>query len=67
MAYPLDFTEKRAVLVVDDTPDNLTLMIDVLREHCKVKVASNGERALQLVGSEDPPDLVLLDRRLQAN
>ena len=61
MAYPLDFTEKRTVLVVDDTPDNLSLMVDLLREHCKIKVAGSGERALQLIGSDDPPDLVLLD------
>ena len=32
------------VLVVDDTPDNLTLMGSLLREHFQVKVANHGER-----------------------
>ena len=32
------------VLVVDDTPENLTLMGALLRDHFMVKVANNGER-----------------------
>ena len=35
------------VLVVDDTPDNLTLMGSLLREHYLVKVANHGEKALK--------------------
>lgn len=67
------------VLVVDDTPENLTLMGTLLREHFMVKVANNGEKALKIALSDTPPDLVLLDimmpemdgyevcRRLKAN
>ena len=40
----LDFTEKQTILVVDDTPDNLTLMTGVLKDAYKTKVANNGER-----------------------
>ena len=36
------------VLVVDDTPDNLTLMGSLLREHFQVKVANHGEKALKI-------------------
>ena len=32
------------VLVVDDTPENLTLMGSLLRDHFMVKVANNGEK-----------------------
>lgn len=49
------------VLVVDDTPDNLTLMASLLQGHYRVKVANGGEKALRIVRSDAPPDLVLLD------
>ena len=49
------------VLVVDDTPDNLTLMGSLLRDHYHVKVANNGEKALKIAQSESAPDLILLD------
>ena len=49
------------VLVVDDTPENLTLMGSLLRDHFMVKVANNGEKALKIAMSDTPPDLVLLD------
>ena len=52
---------RRVVLVVDDTPENLTVMGALLREEHRVKVAPNGERALRIAGSDVPPDLILLD------
>jgi len=48
------------VLVVDDTPDNLTLMGSLLREHYLVKVANHGEKALKIAQSDTKPDLILL-------
>lgn len=52
---------KPQVLVVDDTPDNLALMSDLLRDTCKVRVANSGERALRLLANGPLPDLILLD------
>lgn len=52
--------EKPAVLVVDDTPDNILLVSDLLRDDYTVKVATSGAKALQICRSH-PPDLVLLD------
>lgn len=49
------------VLLVDDTPDNLVLMSELLCDKYRVKVANNGERALKIALSESPPDLILLD------
>ena len=50
------------VLVVDDTPDNLTLMSALLREHYHVKVANQGEKALKIARTAAAaPDLILLD------
>lgn len=48
------------ILVVDDTPDNISLLSGLLKEQYKVKVATNGEKAL-LVAHASPPDLILLD------
>ncbi|GAB3262287.1 response regulator [Chitinimonas naiadis] len=61
MSNPLDFTEKPTILVVDDTPDNLSLMSGLLRGEYKVKLAHSGERALQIAAGDGKPDLILLD------
>jgi len=49
------------ILVVDDTPANLSLMSGLLKDTYKVKVANRGERALEIAASDTPPDLILLD------
>ena len=61
MSKLLDPGQKATVLVVDDTPDNLTLMSGLLRDDYRVKVANNGERALKFAQADDAPDLILLD------
>jgi putative two-component system response regulator len=53
--------ERKSVLVVDDSPDNLTLMSQLLKDIYQVKVANGGERALRIARAERPPDLILLD------
>ena len=52
---------KQIVLVVDDTPDNLSLMSELLRDEFTIRLANNGERALKLANHEQPPHLILLD------
>lgn len=52
---------RQTVLVVDDTPENLTLLYSLLKDRYRVLVANSGERALQLLAGEALPDLVLLD------
>ncbi len=61
MKLDLDYVEKATVLVVDDTPDNLSLMSGLLKDDYKVKVANSGEKALKIAQSDSPPDLILLD------
>ncbi|BDT68159.1 putative cyclic di-GMP phosphodiesterase [Comamonadaceae bacterium OS-1] len=61
MSNPLDPGEKRTVLVVDDTPDNLSLMSSLLRTEYRVKLAPSGERALKIASADGKPDLILLD------
>ena len=54
-------TERKTILLVDDTPDNIALLKNLLNEIYKVKAAINGEKALKIAFSETPPDLILLD------
>lgn len=49
------------VLAVDDVPDNLDILVEVLGEDHQVKVASSGARALKILASGKLPDLILLD------
>jgi putative two-component system response regulator len=66
------------VLVVDDTPENLSIITEALRDHYRVLLAKSGEKALALAEAQ-VPGLILLDvmmpemdgwevcRRLKAN
>ncbi|OQR36391.1 two-component system response regulator [Pseudomonas sp. T] len=49
------------ILIVDDAPENLTLLSELLKLLYRVKAARTGEKALQIAKSDDPPDLILLD------
>jgi serine phosphatase RsbU (regulator of sigma subunit) len=49
------------VLVVDDAPENIHLLDGVLNKDYIIKAALNGEKALKIAGSDDSPDLILLD------
>ena len=55
--------EKRTatLLIVDDTPENIDVLRGILKQEYKIKVASNGEKALKIAQSESAPDLILLD------
>ncbi|NDV27859.1 hybrid sensor histidine kinase/response regulator [Desulfovibrio sp. JC010] len=52
--------EKFTVLIVDDNPDNIDLLVDVLKEDYELLVAINGEQALE-IAFERRPDIILLD------
>ena len=57
----LNETPKATILVIDDTPANLTMMSALLKDDYKVKLANSGERGLAITFSDTPPDLILLD------
>jgi adenylate cyclase len=48
------------ILAVDDTPTNLSLLAELLRDRYRIKVATQGTKALELAVAS-PPDLILLD------
>lgn len=49
------------ILVVDDSPTGIELLVHFLRSEYRVSVASCGPSALELVEGPDKPDLILLD------
>lgn len=55
------FNSKATVLVIDDSPENLSMMSGLLKVQYRVKVANSGEKALRILDAESLPDLILLD------
>ena len=53
-------TERATILLVDDVPDNLSLLSSILREDYRIQLATSGAKALELVAASSP-DLILLD------
>lgn len=53
--------ERLSILIVDDGPDNLLLLSALFKGEFRVRLAQTGAKALEVVTSDDPPDLVLLD------
>lgn len=49
------------LLIVDDEPLNINVLVELFKPHYKLAVAKNGEQALQRAADDPPPDLVLLD------
>ena len=52
---------KLKVLIVDDTPENIDVLGEILKPYYKCSVALDGEKALAIARSDSPPDLVFLD------
>ena len=48
------------VMVVDDTPENVDILVDILSDDYKVMVAMDGKSALEDI-MKNKPDLILLD------
>ena len=49
------------VLIVDDTPENLSVLGELLQSIYRVRAANSGRRALQIAHGNPQPDLILLD------
>jgi serine phosphatase RsbU (regulator of sigma subunit) len=60
-APPADAGQKKTLLVVDDAPANIQVVQSILKDEYKIRVATSGEKALELVKSQPHPDLILLD------
>ncbi len=52
---------KPKILIVDDSPDNLQVLMQLLKEDYAIVAATTGEKALQLAVRAPGPDLIILD------
>jgi putative two-component system response regulator len=53
--------DKKTILIVDDTPANIVLLRELLKDSYKMKIATNGIKALEVAAVTPVPDLILLD------
>jgi len=51
----------QTILIVDDSPENLTVLSELLQPLYRVRVATSGQKALRVAVTEPRPDLILLD------
>jgi len=54
-------SDQKLILVVDDTPLNISVITGALKDTYRTKIATNGPKALAIASSEEKPDLILLD------
>ena len=53
---------KQVILIVDDSPENIDVLGELLRHDYTIKAVTNGPKALEIATSTSPaPDLILLD------
>ena len=53
--------DKPKILIVDDTPENLHILVESMRGSCAVVVARDGAQALRMACQQPPPEVILLD------
>ena len=56
-----DADDKKLLLLVDDDSENIRVVHSILKDRYKIRVATNGAKALELAKAEPLPDLILLD------
>lgn len=54
-------TKRQRILIVDDTPANIHVLMETLKDDYAIIVATTGPKALTLASGPSPPDLILLD------
>ncbi|MBF0102658.1 MAG: PleD family two-component system response regulator [Desulfobacterales bacterium] len=53
-------TKKNRILVVDDSEENIDILVSLFQKDYMITAAINGKKALE-IASKRPPDLILLD------
>ncbi|PCJ19716.1 MAG: hypothetical protein COB04_05250 [Gammaproteobacteria bacterium] len=52
---------KRRILIIDDSPNDIQLLLENLKSEYAVLAATSGEKGLVMARKEPPPDVILLD------
>ncbi len=53
--------KREKILIVDDLPENLMMLINILKTNYTVIAATNGAKAIELASQDPKPDMILLD------
>jgi sigma-B regulation protein RsbU (phosphoserine phosphatase) len=56
-----EIEDRKTLLLVDDAPANIQVANAILKDDYKVRIATSGPKALELVKAKPLPDLILLD------
>lgn len=56
-----DNSHKKTILIVDDNPQGIDIIGEILKPYYRRQVALSGEKALAIAASDLRPDLILLD------
>jgi len=51
----------KSILIVDDTPENITALTAIISKFGKIKAATSGMKALKICSGGIKPDLIFLD------
>ena len=54
-------SDPQKILIVDDTPQQIKLLVSALRGSWTISVATSGAEGLAVARGDAPPDLILLD------
>lgn len=60
-ASPPGSPAKNRVLIVDDAPENIWILVEALKDEYTLMVAKDGLSCLRLAHGPNPPDTILLD------
>ena len=52
------------ILIVDDSPENLMVLTELLSPSYRVLAAQSGEKCLRIASGKTRPDLILMDMRM---
>ena len=54
-------SDKQKVLIVDDVPENIQVLMETLKEDYSIIAATSGQKAIALASTDPAPDIILLD------
>jgi len=56
--------KKKKILIVDDMPENISVLVETLKDDYTIIATTFGKKALQLASLDPIPDLILLDIKM---
>lgn len=61
LAPPAAVDARPRIVIVDDAPENLLILVEALKDQYAISATRNGAQALALAAAVPPPDIILLN------